>query len=206
MIQVLNPDEIRKTTQDILSRPEFRQNRTWTDLIYERVVRWLRDLAAWSDANPAMFKVLVVVLTVILAALLIHIVYTVVREFSSLRQPNADAEKRSLRALEGVAENWSEAFRLAKAALEAGNLYRALWITHRILLSALDRMDRVRFARWKTNRDYLRECAQGDGASVMLGEITAAYERVIYAHDDFNRDDVARFLSQVEGLANEASR
>ena len=206
MIQGFSPGDIRQITQDVLARPEFRRSQTWTQLVIERLLRWLREIAAWSDANPGLYKVLVVGLSVILAALLVHIVYTVVHEFKSLRERPADNSKRSLRALEGVAENWSEAFRLAKAALDAGDLYRALWITHRILLSALDRTDRVKFARWKTNTDYLRECGEGDGPSRMLGEISGAYERVIYAHDDLDREQAARFLSQVEAFANEAAR
>jgi len=175
--------------------------------LIENVFRWLRAIAEWSGQNPGLYKVLVVTLTIILAVLVIHIVYTVVREFASLRESSADERsRRSLGALEGVAENWTEAFRLAKAALDAGDLYRALWITHRILLSALDRMDRVKFARWKTNTDYIRECRGGDAASETLAEVTAAYEKVVYAHHEFDRDQAARFVAKVEALAGEAAR
>src|SRR6266516_2946928 len=173
MIQAATPEQVRQITQDVLARPEFRQNQTWTQFLLEKSFQWLRRLAEWSEQNPFLYKILVVILTVILAVLLIHIVYTVVREFASLRESSRDESgRRSLGALEGVAENWSEAFRLAKAALDAGDMYRALWITHRILLSALDRMDRVKFARWKTNTDYLRECRGGDAASETLVQVT----------------------------------
>ena len=198
MIQAATPEQVRRITQDILSRPEFRQNQTWTQFLIENVFRWLRAIAEWSGQNPGLYKVLVVTLTIILA---------VVREFASLRESSADERsRRSLGALEGVAENWTEAFRLAKAALNAGDLYRALWITHRILLSALDRMDRVKFARWKTNTDYIRECRGGDAASETLAEVTAAYEKVVYAHHEFDRDQAARFVAKVEALAGEAAR
>src|SRR2546426_264937 len=140
----------------------------WTQLVAEQIRRWLRELAAWSQGHPGSAKVLVVVLAIILVALLVHLAYTAVREFVSLRKPANHRRGGPLPALDGVAENWGEAFHLARAALEAGNLYRAIWITHRILLSALDRMDRVKFARWKTNTDYLRECREADAASETL--------------------------------------
>jgi hypothetical protein len=116
------------------------------------------------------------------------------------------AQSRPLQALEGIASNWADAFQQAKAALEAGDLYRALWITHRVLLSALDQMDLLRFARWKTNRDYLRECRADHTASVTLADVSDAYERVVYAHNDINRDQAARLLTRVEALVQEANR
>jgi hypothetical protein len=202
-----SPDEVRRITQEVLARPEFRRTQTFTQYVMEHIFKWLRDIAEWSGANPGAYKVLIVVLTIVLVGLLAHIIYTVVHEFASYRErAAADNGRRSLRALEGVAENWTDAFRLARAALDGGDLYRALWITHRILLTVLDRMDRVKFARWKTNSDYLRECRGDDSLSKTLAEITAAYERVIYAHNDFDREQTAHFLSQVEALSNEAAR
>jgi hypothetical protein len=108
--------------------------------------------------------------------------------------------------LEGVAQNWSEAFQLAKTALDTGDLYRALWITHRILLSVLDRMGRIKFVRWKTNSDYLRECADTGEIGTTLSELSGAYERVIYAHTEFDRLQAIKLLAQVESLAAEARR
>ncbi len=206
MIQGTTPEQVRQITHDVLTRPEFQERFPWTQLVIEQVLRWLRELAAWSQAHPGSAKVLVVVLAIILVALLVHLAYTAVREFASLRKPTNHRRGGPLPALDGVAENWGEAFQLARAALEAGNLYRAIWVTHRILLSALDRMNRVKFARWKTNTDYLRECREADAASETLVEVTAAYERVIYAHSEFDPRQAARLLKQVEALAGEAAR
>ena len=207
MIQGATPEQVRQITRDVLTRPEFQERFSWTQLVTKQIWRWLRELAAWSQAHPGSAKVVLVVLAMLLVALLVHLAYTAVREFASLRKAAVNHRRGGpLPALDGVAENWGEAFQLARAALEAGNLYRAIWITHRILLSALDRMDRVKFARWKTNTDYLRECREADAASATLVEVTAAYERVIYAHDEFDRRQAARLLTQVEALAGEAAR
>jgi len=207
MIQGATPEQVRQITREVLTRPEFQERFSWTQLVTEQIWRWLRELAAWSQAHPGSAKVVLVVLAMLLVALLVHLACTAVREFASLRKAAVNHQRSGpLPALDGVAENWGEAFQLARAALEAGNLYRAIWITHRILLSALDRMDRVKFARWKTNTDYLRECREADAASETLVEVTAAYERVIYAHDEFDRRQAARLLTQVEALAGEAAR
>ena len=155
-----------------------------------------------------MARVLIYVLGAVLILLVAHIAYTVIREFSAMRQDALAPSTRSrpLQALEGIASNWADAFQLAKAALEAGDVYRALWITHRVLLSALDRMDVLRFARWKTNRDYLKECRADHSASKTLADVSDAYERVVYAHSDINREQAASLLHRVEAVVQEASR
>jgi hypothetical protein len=196
------PEDVRNITQQVLSRPEFLERPTWTQLVFDRVSRWLRALADWSSRNPDLAKMLIILLSIVLALLLIHIVYTVVREFVSLRKDeNGGSRRRSLRALEGVAENWNDAFHLARAALDAGDLYRAMWVTHRILLSVLDRMGRIKFVRWKTNTDYLRECNDTGAPATVLSEVTAAYEQVVYAHSELDRQRAVKLLAEVESLA-----
>jgi hypothetical protein len=199
------PEQIRQITRDVLARPEFRPTTSWTELLFERLLEWLRELARWSGRNPHLTRVLIIVLSVVLLLLMTHIVYTVVREFSSLRKRDArGAGPRPLRALEGVADNWSDAFKLANTALEAGDMYRSLWITHRVLLSVLDRMGLIKFVRWKTNRDYLSECkTSGEGADT-LSALTSAYEHVIYAHGRFDNVYAAQLLARVQELAVKA--
>src|SRR5262245_51623935 len=134
MIQA-TPEEIRKLTEQVLARPEFLERTTWTQILIDNIGKWLRQVAQWSASHPDLSQVLMIVLGVVLVLLIGHIVYTVVREVVLLRKPAAAApHQHSLRALEGVAESWNDAFRLARLAMDAGDLYRALWITHRVLL------------------------------------------------------------------------
>jgi hypothetical protein len=165
-------------------------------------------VSEWSAKNPSAARILIIVLGIILIALLAHIGYTVISEFIALRKRNASLDVRyhNLPALEGVADNWNDAFALAKTALQSGDLYRAMWITHRILLSVLDIRKAVRFTRWKTNSDYIRECQSGDAAADTLREITDAYERVVYAHGDFDKAQAARLVERVEAFASEVNR
>jgi len=199
------PEEIRRITQNVLDRPEFLPRLDWTRLIFETVWKWLRQIAEWSARNPDLSKWLIIVLSILLVLLLAHIIYTVVREFMSIRgRDSAHVRQRPVSALEGIAENWSDAFRVAGAALDAGDLYKAVWVTHRILLSVLDRMEQIKFVLWKTNSDYLRECRESSLAAATLTELTDAYERVIYAHRHFDRQEVVTLLARVEALAAEA--
>lgn len=208
MTQALSPEEIRRATEAVLDRPEFRPDAVET--VTRSVLDWfLETLPQWAEANPELARVLIVVLTLLLVALLSHILYTVVQEFAALRRRAGAvvAGARSMAPLEEVgARNWKEAVALARAALDAGDLYRALWITHRCLLSLLDARDLVRFARWKTNGDYLGECRAGDPSCDVLGHATRAYESVVYAHDPISPDEAADLLDRVEDFAVKGAR
>jgi len=199
------PEQIRQITRDVLARPEFRPTTSWTEILFERLFEWLRELARWSGRNPHLTRVLIIVLSLVLLLLMAHIVYTLIREFSSLRKRDAHGVgPRTLRALEGIAENWTDAFKLANAALEAGDMYKSLWITHRVLLSVLDRMGLIKFVRWKTNRDYLGECKTSEEGADTLSALTSAYEHVIYAHGRFDNVYAAQLLARVQKLAVKA--
>jgi len=210
MTAAVPPEQVREITQAILKRREFHNDaaQAWIADILQRFVKWLSRVSEWSAQNPGAARVLIIVLGIVLIALLAHIAYTVITEFMALRKSNSSLDVRyhDLPALEGVADNWNDAFALARTALHSGNLYRALWITHRILLSVLDIRKAVRFTRWKTNSDYVRECQSGDAAADMLREITDAYERVVYAHGDFDKEQAARLVSRVETFASEVNR
>jgi hypothetical protein len=199
------PDQVRQITQEVLSRPEFQSTDTWKQVLASHIFDWLRDLARWSSRNPNLSKFAIIALSIVLLALIAHIVYTVVSEFATVRRRDVLARRaKPLRALEGIAENWNEAFTLARAALEAGDSYKGIWITHRVLLSVLDRMNRIKFVRWKTNTDYLRECGDSDDSGATLFELTSAYDRVVYAHGPFDRVRAVQLLAKVEDLAARA--
>ena len=208
MIQQISPDEVRRVTEDVLQNQEFAESVDVWGLAWNAFRNFLIRLSAWAVDNPDMARVVMIVLGIVLALLLLHIAYTVIREFGAMTDDSAAPASRSrpLQALEGVAANWTEAFQLARAALEAGDIYRALWITHRVLLSAMDRMELLRFARWKTNRDYLRECKIDHAASKTLADVSEAYERVVYAHHGIHRDQAASLMNRVEAVVQEANR
>jgi hypothetical protein len=205
----VSPEQVRKVTQIVLARREFRDDPTqeWVSDILQRFLKWLSKVSKWSAGHPDAAQIVIIILGIILIALLAHIGYTIVSEFLSLRKHDVgrDLRHQNLAALEGVADNWNDAFALARTALQSGDLYRAMWITHRILLSVLDIRKAVRFTRWKTNSDYVRECQSGDAAADTLREITVAYEKVVYAHGDFDKEQAARLVERVEAFASEVN-
>ena len=208
MIENISPEQVRRATESVLNEPEFQRSVNMWDLAFNAFRDFLLRISQWALKNPDMARTLMIILGVVLAMLLAHIAYTVIREFASIRgnEDSGPLSARPMQALEGIATNWADAFQLAKAALEAGNLYRALWITHRVLLSAMDRMDLLRFARWKTNRDYLRECRADHAASKTLADVSDAYESVVYAHHEIHHDQALTLLNRVEAVVQEASR
>jgi hypothetical protein len=209
MRQAVPPEEVRRTTEEVLARPEFREDPLSS--LFGRLLEWfLEDLPRWSLANPALARVLALVLTLVVLALFTHIVYTFVREFAMIRKRAEAGSSGSAGATAALGEvgarNWQEAIGMARAALDAGDAYRALWIIHRCLLSVLDARGLVRFTRWKTNADYLRECPGDAPAAGLLDEATRAYERVVYAHQGIGSPQATDLLDRVASLAGGASR
>jgi hypothetical protein len=200
--QSVSPEDVRRVTGEVLGRSEFQGDPV--DALVGGFFRWLlEELPRWALANPLAARVLALVLTLVVLLLVAHIAYTLFREFSMLRERvrSGGQGAGSHAALEEVgARDWPDALRMAREALEAGNLYRALWITHRCLLSVLDARGLVRFTRWKTNGDYLRECPEAAPASGILRRSTEAYERVVYAHGGIRPEDAEEILDRIEAL------
>ena len=208
MIEQLSPDEVRRVTESVLQGQEFERSVDMWGLAWNAFRNFLLRVSEWAVENPDLARVVMIGLSIVLAMLLAHIAYTIVREFTSMRDDSVReaSHSRPLQALEGIASNWADAFQLAKSALEGGDIYRTLWIMHRVLLSAMDRLELLRFARWKTNRDYLRECRTDHSAAKTLADLTDAYERVVYAHHGIHRDQAAGLLNRVEDVVREATR
>ncbi len=204
MIQSASPEQVREITRAVLERPEFRAEPS----LFERyVVPLLQEMLSWFVANPELGFLVRFVLVIALVAALAYIAYVIGREPGSLRLaltgPRAGSSSRE--ALDEIAPSWNEAVALARDALAVGDLRRAVWITHRVLLSTLDGMELLVFKRWKTNADYLDECGAAGAEGRLLAELTDAYERVIYAHGKLDRETASLLLGRVESLTGRAS-
>ena len=86
----------------------------------------------------------------------------------------------------------------ARAAAQARDAHRVLWILHRLCLGLLSSQGRLEFERWKTNSDYLQECAGDDEDASLLKELTRCYEAVVYAHHEVPFKWVLDLLQQVD--------
>lgn len=185
-IQAATPDAIREATQEILARPEFIEPSRWYEILFQimrAIKEWLDALAAWSEANPVMARSLFIVAVIVLIVCLVHLLYLAFADV--IRFGGAKDAKTQQRfrweILEGAAANWREALQVARAMLAEGNVRRAVWIAHRVLLGLLDEQGAIKFAGWKTNSHYLSECASSHPCYSTFAELTALYENTVYA-------------------------
>ena len=185
-VQSPTPDAIREAAREILARPEFTEPSRWYEILFQilrAVKEWLDALGAWAEANPAMARILFIVAVIVLIVCLIHLLYLAFADV--IRFGGSKDTKSQLRSpwkiLEGAASDWREGLQVARAALAEGNVRRAVWIAHRVLLGLLDEQGAIKFAGWKTNSHYLSECVSSHPWYATLAELTMLYENTVYA-------------------------
>lgn len=204
-----SPEQIREATRAILDRPEFAEPSRWRELLVDilnAVKAWLDRLGSWSEANPTLARIVFVVALLIMLACLCHVLYLALADVLPFRRKKETAIARLSRweILEGTATDWREALELARAKLEEGNIRRAIWIAHRVLLGLLDEQGAVKFAGWKTNSRYLIECSRNHPWHATFAEVTAFYEQVIYASRKVSIEAAEALVLRVDRLCTES--
>jgi hypothetical protein len=204
------PEKIREATRLVLERPEFAEPPRWHEYLIELLAAikdWLDKLGSWTEANPLLARIVFIIALVLLLACLGHILYLALAGVLPFRRKTDNGSRRPARweILEGAATNWRAALQLARAKLSEGDLKRATWIAHRVLLGLLDQQGALQFAGWKTNSHYLRECAQAHPWRPTFAELTELYDQVVYASRDISADAVEALVLRVDRLCNEAS-
>jgi hypothetical protein len=208
--QLPSPEQIRHATQAVLERSEFAEPSRWYEILIEALKtlkRWLDGLGDWSQAHPSLARVFFIIALLVLLACLGHLFYLALADVLPFQRKKDRASARSARwdILEGVATNWREALQLARALLGAGNLRRAIWITHRVLLGLLDEQGAIKFAIWKTNSHYLAECARTHPWYGTFTELTDLYEGTVYANRSASRDTAESLVTRVNQFCDETS-
>jgi hypothetical protein len=204
-----SPEQIREAARAILDRPEFAEPSRWRELLVDMlnaVKAWLDRLGSWSEANPTLARIVFVVALLIMVACLCHVLYLALADALPFRRNKEMAVGRRSRweILEGTATDWREALELARAELEEGNIRRAIWIAHRVLLGLLDEQGAVRFAGWKTNSRYLVECSRNHPWHATFAEVTAFYEQVIYASRQVSIEAAEALVLRIDRLCTES--
>jgi len=208
--QIPAPDKIREATRAVLDRPEFAEPSRWHEYLIDiltAIKEWLDKLGSWSEANPLLARILFIIALLLLLACLAHVLYLALADVLPFRRKSANKSGRPARweILEGAATNWREALQLARAKLSEGDLRRATWIAHRVLLGLLDQQGALQFAGWKTNSHYLRECAQAHPWRPTFAELTELYDQVVYASRNISADAVEALVLRVDRMCSEAS-
>jgi Domain of unknown function (DUF4129) len=202
-------EKIREAARQVLERPEFAEPSRWYQSVIDMInaIRaWLDRLGNWSEAHPALARVLFIIALVILLACLAHLLYLALADVLPFRRKRDSAVARPVRweILQGAATNWREALELARAMLNQGNPRRAVWIAHRVLLGLLDQQGAVKFAGWKTNSYYLGECAPDHPGRATFAELTQLYDQAVYASRQISSAAAAQLVARVDRLCGEA--
>jgi hypothetical protein len=199
------PEAVREATREILARAEFTEPSRWYEILFQilrAIKEWLDALGAWAEANPTTARVLFIIAVIVLIGCLVHLGYLVLADVI----PFGGAKKRKARErsrweiLQGTASDWREALQVARARLAEGDVRRAVWIAHRVLLGLLDEQGAIQFSGWKTNSHYLRECASGHPWYATFAALTALYENTVYASRPAPAAEAAALLGRVDQL------
>lgn len=205
-VEKIPPSEaIRDAVQRVLERPEFAEPPPWNRFladIMNGIRDWLDWLSGWSEANPALSRVVFIAAAVVLLACLGHLLYLALADTLAFRRRDEPAVggKARWEILEGTADDWRDALQIARARLVEGDLKRAVWIAHRVMLGLLDEQGAIRFAGWKTNSQYLRECAATHPWRSFFSDLTALYEEAVYASRPIAAEHVAASVAEINRL------
>ncbi len=193
-------EDIQRAAEEIVNQPVFLrsdQAKALEEAMIDRAADWFRELGQWAESSPDSARLLTYGLIAVLLALIVHMAYVFIAEIARNTADGGKSPKgrgASVVALEGQAADWSDALAQARAALKDGDRRRAVWIAHRLLLSALDQGGRLAFAKWKTNRHFLAECGGEDEDAALLRRLTGIYNRLVYAHEDAASEETLRTM------------
>jgi hypothetical protein len=209
--QVPDPETIRNVARQIVNQPEYHEPWPWLEKLVafgNMIKDWLNSLEAWATANPQIARVLAIAVVVLLLLLLIHLLYLAFGDLMPWKKNRSNPPARASRweILQGVATNWRDAAALALRSLQEGDLRRAVWIAHRVMLGLLDERGAVKFAGWKTNSHYLRECAASDPWYATFAELTSVYEHAVYAQRPTVTTSVEHLVQRVDAMTKEIPR
>lgn len=208
--QIPPPEQIREATRTILERAEFAEPSRWYETVIEALKalkQWLDGLSHWSQAHPGLARVSFIVALLVLLLCLGHLFYLALADVLPFQRKKDGAHARPPRwdILEGAATNWRDALQIARAMLQEGNLRRAIWIAHRVLLGLLDEQGAIKFAGWKTNSHYLAECARNHPWYATFAELSELYEGAVYAHRAAAPGAAESLVVRVDQFCREAS-
>ena len=205
---VPSPDTIRAVTREIIQRPEFDEPAAWRETLLtlmNQIRDWLNSLSSWANDNPDLARFLFILAVVVLIACVAHLFYLTFADVFTFRRNRRLSTKKTpnWKILEGTATNWQAALQLARTSLREGDTRRAVWIAHRVLLALLDQQGAIKFAGWKTNNHYVKECAAGHPWRGTFVELTELYERAVYASREIGAQAIEPLFVQLDHFSRE---
>jgi hypothetical protein len=208
LLPIPDAETIRRVTRQVVEQPEFDPPWPWLERIVsilKTIKDWLDALESWAIANPQSARVLTVLAVLLLVGLLIHLLYLALGDLIPWRRGGEAQDSRPPRweILEGKARNWRDGAELALRLLEQGELRRAVWIAHRVLLGLLDERGALKFAGSKTNSQYLSEFPPNHPCYATFAELTRIYEQAVYAQRTAAAAEISRLVNCVEAMTKD---
>lgn len=191
-------DEVRRVTDGVLARPEYRENepgllRRALDLVLEWLGRILEAVVGAGRQNVVGTIVVLVVLGVALI-LLVRFLRGVRRDPGKDRALDL-APGRSPREWQAEAEEQER----------AGRWREALRCRYRLLLARLAARGLIEEVPGRTSGEYLREATEAlPAAAGDLWTVTRAFERAWYGNQPVDADEVHRVADAVDRVETPA--
>ena len=197
-----DPASIQRFTEEVLRGREFHQAAP------PRSGEWLRRLLEWLGSHIIFGNVSVgtflwwTFVGGLAAFLAFHIVRLLLREPAG-RTAHAPRMQRA-GGVSPAAFIPTDGILRAQGALAQGDLRGAVEHLYHTCITLLSAAGLITVQRWKTNTAYLRECPASAAAYPVFRDLTDAYERIVYAHQQYARQRIEQLFFSVQGLCGEA--
>ena len=201
----------RTVIQEVLARREFADLHAdpyatwrlilgWLDGLFRRIGNALKGMPEW------LFWVIFIWLILTLAAILAHLIYTLVtllRGTSSPLRGNAKGGRIAGELL-GIKDlDFDTVHAEARRLLAAGDWPAATRYFYVAAILWLDRQGWIAFKKSKTNRDYIDELASRARIQGSFRHLTAAFEPIVYGGLSAQSSTIHDIATTVEGLLHE---
>lgn len=191
------PDEaVRAKIREVLARPDFRvepveatdNSLAWWLWLIELLLTPFRWLYGLTEGLPEFVRWLIVLgLTVLLVALLAHIVYSL---FTALRGTSSHENAGFSPNVLLAGQDAESLERLADEAERRGEWIEAVRLLMRASLVRFEQTEKKRFRRGTTNREHLRRY-RGTPTYPVLEVLVRAVEMKWYGQEPCQRSDYA---------------
>ena len=200
----------RAAINEVLAQREFadlrsdpyagwRRLRDWILSTLEGVASGLRRLPEW------VLWAIVTWMVLILAAILAHMIYTLVKLLrgTAWRPLAGSPSRRHAGELLGIRDlDFDTVYAEARRLLAAGDWLAATKYLYVAAILGLDRQGRVAFRLSKTNRDYVEELRAEGPLQGLFRRLTGRFEPIVYGGQAATTLTSRNMANTVEGLLN----
>jgi len=211
-------DEDKQKLNEILSREEYKKPdekgkslaQRWLDWFWD----WLRSLFPdrpnLPNVDPSAFQPLSVIIQVLVYGLVIGLIGFLIYKFAPViieRFSRKEKKESSTRVILGehidASRSASDLFAEAESFARAGDLRAAIRKGYIALLCDLADKRIIGLARYKTNRDYLRDVRKWSSLFTRMKLATGSFERHWYGFKTPEEKDWEEFREQYRSALNE---